>query len=524
MFRKGLVFGIIVLFVGAGVLPSTIGITKEKMVIAKIGNRGYIQDLIDNASDGDTIYIPSGIYYESIIINKSISLVGEDKETTIIDGCGGCNVIGILFTDWVNISGFTIKNATEYISPCVVSIIDCNHTTIMDNIISYGGDGILLSGINNTITGNNISSNFNWGIALDDVHSSPCINNIISGNNISNNWGGILLDPSDNIITGNNITNNNWEGISLFFSSGNIITGNNINLNNGSGIELYSSSNNNITSNNISLNNKKGIHLEDSNDNNITGNNISSNNEHGIQLEISKNNIITNNLFFDDGLFVNQCYYYNIVENNIVNNKPLVYLEDESDYTITDAGQIILINCNNITVENLNLSNTTVGIELCETDKSMIKNNNCSNNNYGIYLDYHSNSNAITCNNIRDNEHGILLRKLCSYNNINYNNFINNEENAYSVEHNSWNTNYWSDYEEKYPNAKKKLFKGIWDTPYEIEGGDNQDNYPLIKPFIKPRTRTITRNMATFNLLFYWLLERFPFLEILFNNMRKYLG
>ena len=55
------------------VIPAA-GTIKVNTAPSGVGSRGYIQDFIDNASDGDTINIPSGIYYENIIINKSISL------------------------------------------------------------------------------------------------------------------------------------------------------------------------------------------------------------------------------------------------------------------------------------------------------------------------------------------------------------------------------------------------------------------------------------------------------------------
>ena len=109
-FRKGLILGIIILFVGAGVFPSTVGIKKEKTTIMDFKSGGYIQDLIDNASDGDTINIPNGIYYENIVIDRSINLIGEDKDNTIINGSGNEMVIDVT-SDWVNISGFTLENS-----------------------------------------------------------------------------------------------------------------------------------------------------------------------------------------------------------------------------------------------------------------------------------------------------------------------------------------------------------------------------------------------------------------------------
>jgi parallel beta-helix repeat protein len=169
MFKKGLVLGIIVLFVGAGVIPSTVGIKKEKTTIATLDSPGYIQDLIDNASDGDTIYIPSGTYYENIIINKSISLVGEDKNTTIIDGGGVGSVIHVS-ADWVNISGFTIQNSEfEYGVYHAGIEVHSQYNTIADNIISSNDFGIFGDSSSNTIIDNVISNN-HFGIGL--VNSS----------------------------------------------------------------------------------------------------------------------------------------------------------------------------------------------------------------------------------------------------------------------------------------------------------------------------------------------------------------
>ena len=73
-------------------------------------NYTKIQDAINAASNGDTIFVYSGTYYENVVINKSINLIGEDKNTTIIDGNGIGNVVYITANN-VNLSGFSIINS-----------------------------------------------------------------------------------------------------------------------------------------------------------------------------------------------------------------------------------------------------------------------------------------------------------------------------------------------------------------------------------------------------------------------------
>jgi parallel beta-helix repeat protein len=188
------------------------------------------------------------------------------------------------------------------------------------------------------------------------------------------------------------------------------------------GIKVISS-NNTITGNNAS-NNGDGVSISDSTNNIIAGNNVSNNSNGGIHLFRSNNNAITENTFVNDGLRVDGSYQ-NLVEGNIVNGKPLVYLEDVSDYKVEDAGQVILVNCTNITVKNLDLSSTSVGVELWKTKDSKVLNNTVSNNGNGISL-FHSNNNTITGNNVSNNSNGgISLWDSCSNNTITGNTFVN---------------------------------------------------------------------------------------------------
>ncbi len=71
-------------------------------------NWGSIQKLIDNANEGDTIFLPTGVYNENLIINKSINLVGLDSQITI-NGTNENNVLTIN-ADYVNITGVNITN------------------------------------------------------------------------------------------------------------------------------------------------------------------------------------------------------------------------------------------------------------------------------------------------------------------------------------------------------------------------------------------------------------------------------
>jgi len=542
IFRKGLVFGIIFLFIGAGIIPSTVGINKEKTIIATFGSRGYIQDLIDNASDGDTIFIPCGIYYENIVINKSISLIGEDKNTTIIDG-GIYYFFYVIYitADWVNISGFTIKSIEFNYGGAIY--IQSNYNTITDNIICQNTIGINIEDSSrNNINNNTILDNYYYGIII--IESSYCTlknNHIInSGFNFgihpysiedfihdidkSNTVDGkpiyywcniknaeiphdaayVALINCSNINVNNLTLINNYPGLLLVNSTNCIIKQNNI-LNNfldspfGYGVFLLYSSNNFIEYNNI-LNQETGISNVESTNNTIIGNNISE---------------------CDSGIWRN---FYNIIrDNNLFNNyKGLDY----NCNSVIEGNKIYSNNCGmgsgygENTITDNDIFDNFEGIGYIG-ENNLISNNNIFNNNYGIN-NYYGNYNIIIKNNIISNsEYGIHLYS-CKENCIYHNNFINNTQNAKDGGYdNYWDDgkhgNYWSDYEEKYPNAKKKPFKGIWDTPYEIEGWDSKDNYPLIKQWPDSRTITITRNIVTFNYLFHWFLERFPILQKILN-------
>jgi len=198
----------------------------------------------------------------------------------------------------------------------------------------------------------------------------------------------------------------------------------------GSGISL--SGRNNVTIKNFEIRNfYRGFNVGNSLNNSIIRNNIT-NNAYGIFLGGSSGNIIIGNSFTNDGLFVYYSYAgrpVNIVQNNTVNGKPLIYLENVSGYVVADAGQVILVGCSNIHVQNLNTCNTTVGVELWQTSNSEVVNNSItSNNQYGICLLQSSNNNDVSANNIASSNVGINLRDSSSNNRISANSISNSTQ------------------------------------------------------------------------------------------------
>lgn len=235
------------------------------------GNHSSIQNAIDAASLGDTIYVYSGMYVEQVTISKPLTIQGERKETTIVDGNG----IGDVFTltiGSVNISGFTIKNSGATPNDAGIRLSQVRECRITNNNVSSNQRGIVLVGSrSNTIEDNDVASNQRIGIDLNSSHD-----NIISGNFI-------LSDA---------------QGIGLSYSNGNLVTNNTI-QNNRYGIVFWESDRNRILNNNISFNYIYGIDILSSDNNTIAGN-IISHNKYSIELIWSEFNHVFHNSFVDN--------------------------------------------------------------------------------------------------------------------------------------------------------------------------------------------------------------------------------
>lgn len=207
-----------------------------------------IQEAINKAGAGETIYVHSGVYYERIVVNKSVSLVGENPANTTIDG-GGVETVIAVTADFVNIRRFTIRNsgnetcrAIPFYRGILLNEVRC--CSVFGNIIEGNEFGVqLLDSCNNVISENEMKNN---ECAIDLWKSC---NNTFSGNIISaNDYGMIFYESSNhNLISRNHMTNNG-DGITLFYSCENIIFENRI-LNSGNGISLWMSKGNMLRNN-----------------------------------------------------------------------------------------------------------------------------------------------------------------------------------------------------------------------------------------------------------------------------------
>jgi parallel beta-helix repeat protein len=394
-----------------------------------------IQGAVNNASEGDKILALSGTYYEHVVVNKTVSLIGENKSNTIVDGNETGNVITITANN-VNITGFTIQNS-EFAWP-------------------YAGIYIWFFG------GNNVSNNI-----------------------VTNNYAGILLDSSsNNRIDGNNITNNQY-GIYLSGSSGNSIVGNNITANTGFGIYLLGS-NNTLRSNSMADNKYNFM---------VVGGEL----YYFVNDVDVSNTVDCKPVYYlinQKNLVINSSTYPNVGYLALINSTNITV---EGLELKNNGQGILLAHTTNSIITKNTIINNSGGIWLEYSSSNSISGNNITNNGRGILLQHSfSDNNSIVGNNITNNDYGIELAP-SSGNKFYHNNFVNNIKQVYlpySGYVDVWDDgypsggNYWSDYAgvdiKGGSNQNETGSDGIGDTPYEIDAMhacNNTDNYPLGKPY-----------------------------------------
>jgi parallel beta-helix repeat protein len=277
LFRKGLVVGIILLFVGAGIIPSIVGINVERHVSQDNkpsfidsnipgetlyvggdgpGNYSTIQEAIDDAKDGDlfdrdTVFVldDSSPYHENVIVDKTIILKGENRETTVIDGTGSndpivwvtdafCLVLNLKITgDNSNKIGVKISSSKNYVSNCSITNVDqgiyvsqgTKDGYFSRNIISNVEEGVTIYYSDHNYIGSNYISNCEqYGVFVSGTNNDYHFENThISYNEIFNNNKGVYMENINDSKIWGNYVHNNTGGFEFSASNGNKVYCNN---------------------------------------------------------------------------------------------------------------------------------------------------------------------------------------------------------------------------------------------------------------------------------------------------------
>jgi parallel beta-helix repeat protein len=232
-----------------------------------------VQQAVNAAVPNDIVYVEAGIYYENVTIDKTITLQGEDRETTIING-GGSGMVVYITANYVTVESITVTNGDQGI--CLIANYSIHHISLldvkMDNNIQEAFRALHSGGhhlIENCVFSNNGRASYahqfsNSIIRNCQVYGNPSglsvawgVNTLVANNEIFNNGTGLHFDSMFNSFIENNNVHDNVTGISAgYVASNNIIRENRV-YNNEKGIVfgVHSTvSNNKVYHNEISNN------------------------------------------------------------------------------------------------------------------------------------------------------------------------------------------------------------------------------------------------------------------------------
>jgi parallel beta-helix repeat protein len=419
---------------------------KNKTWIVSYATSNYsssIQEAINAAQSGDTVFVGSGTYYENILVNKTVTIIGEGSETTIVDANGTEFAFYITCSN-VTLQGFTIGNTNMVSTPLgsgiiVNNVTNCNITRNKLNHNYYGIKTTLCA--QTTIEDNNFTDN-RIAIFLDSCSNSQVKDNVAYGNL----YDGIVLTKTYNCTVRDNRAEWSNYGIRVEQIDNCTIQNNTVKNTIFYAIRAYLSSNCNITNNTASENYGPGISVQHFTNSTISKNTLKDNsNSFGVEILSSTNIRVVENIF-DNNFYGLQLKQSNNCE--ITRNK----IEESSE-----------------------------GIRIDLSSESNLTYNVLENNFYGFKL-LSSNSCRIRANTIIDSHYRGVWMYNSNTNSIYHNNFINNTLQVYLANSaNSWNNtvegNYWTSYY-----GIDKNLDGIGDEANMLNE-DNIDNHPLMGQF-----------------------------------------
>lgn len=425
-----------------------------------------IQEAIDapGTLDGHRIYVASGIYCERVTVSKSLSLIGEDRTTTIIDGDGIGRVVYAI-ADNVEIRNLTMQNGVFGL------LLDgSQNSKVIGNTLQDGAYGLrLYNSSNSEVIGNNVYRCTWFGVEIRSSGNSTLRGNVMIDNEYNFGVNGDSLSDFINDIDVSNTVNDkpiryliNQHNVTVdsftFQELGylGLVNCTNINVkdldaqDNIQGI-LVAFAENSTVDNVNARNNWNGIYVTHSSNVSVVGSSANSNYDYGIKFSDSSHstasgNNVESNVFAGIGVFGSP-------NSRIVGN-------EASFNTCAGAHNLHLVYTNNSVIAG---------------NRALIKRDEQTRYSIGVY---YSHSNLI-------------------YHNTFDTSFLHAEtrNNTTFTPRNSWDNglegNYWSMYK-----GKDADQNGIGDIPYAI-GGLNVDNHPLMGEY---SAFTVTLGGESYNL------------------------
>lgn len=387
-----------------------------------------IQEAIDNATSGDTIIVSNGRYKENILVDKSLTIQGSHKSTTLIDAMQNSETVHI-DADNVYFTGFTVYNASDegfHIDGNNVTVEDCNirkndqgiflrysnYSNIIDCTIyncSWAGIEVYRSHFT-TISGCDFYD-LNDGLYI--YQSRGCL---VNGSEFHHGQRSIYSHLTINFSIINSDIYNQTAYDGAYFDDSDGLTFDNCRFYNNSvnqAIYLVSCDDFSISASEFHDNENRGIFLSSCKGGTIADCNIYNNDGNGIHCTNSEIVTIENCQVFDNdsaGIYMGQSNLCWLRDTEITGN------DDGARISSSDTVSI----CNSSFIDN-----SDDGIDLDACSKIYITDSRIVNNWHGIEHDY--SRSVITCSNFSDNYNGIdiiyslLNVRYCSFeNNTNY--------------------------------------------------------------------------------------------------------
>jgi parallel beta-helix repeat protein len=417
----------------------------------------FIQDGIDYANGGDTISVFNGFYVENIVVSKSLEIIGEDKENTVISGDEFGTVVKII-AEGVTISGFTITKSGNNPNNAGILIHTPYNTIVNNNIVNNKYFGIyIIEGSNNIIYHNNIFSNAYQ--AFDAVAGSTWDGGYPTGGNCWSDYEG--TDANEDGIgeipypTGNSSA----DRYPLMHPYGSVYNDDTREI----FLTIQGAINDANTLDGHSIIVHEGTYYE--------------------HLFVSKSVSLSG--FPNDDCVIDGRSTGDVLTISADNAQVEFFKIQHSGTDQQNAG--VVVNGDGCSILKNVIYKNFQGVVLKQSTKNtQILDNKISDSGWsGIILNPGCTGTFILGNTIADNFYAGLGITDASNNFIYHNNFKTNRHQAYDDATNIWDNgsisggNYWSDYTGSDENGD-----GYGDTPYAIPEGINTDEYPLMEPYI----------------------------------------